>query len=215
MEAADKVLSLDLKDPFDVRVFDDFLQPGFYRVLRSTFPTHGFRTLDRIGQKIHLNRGHSEFDDFIQSNSIWRDFYEWCESGSLEAVVRDSIELGTVSSFRFEFSILPSDGGHIYPHPDTSKKRATVVFYFPPEGWQRSWGGGFEILRVLPTAKNPGKPSWDEVETVTVVDFIPNRVVMMKRSSDSFHCVRPIGGPPGRQRRSVTVNLCGAKKCDS
>ena len=211
MEAADKVLSLDLKDPFDVRVFDDFLTPGYYKVLASTFPTHGFRVLD-IGSKIHLNREHPDFDDFIQSHSIWRDFYEWCEAGSLEAVVRDSIELGTINSFRFEFSILPSNGGYIWPHADVAKKRATVVFYFPPEGWQRSWGGGFEVLRVLPGAKNPKKPSWDEVETVTVIDFIPNRVVMMKKTDNSFHCVRPIGGPPGRQRRSVTINLCGGKK---
>lgn len=211
MDGARPRLTLKLSDPFDVRVYDDFLPEAQYKVLESTFPTHGFRKLGGIGDKLHLNRSHAEFDDFLEKNSIWRDFVSWCQDGSLEACVRETIDIGKITSFRFEFSILPSAGGFIYPHPDTRKKRATVVFYFPPPLWRKEWGGGFEILTVDEKTARPGKATWDEVQTFKVVDYLANRCVMMKKTHLSFHCVRPIGGPPGFQRRSVTVNLCGEK----
>ncbi len=212
MEGGKNILTLKMEDPFQVRVFDEFLLPDIYNVLSSTFPTHGFRSMDDIGNKIHLNESHDEFAPFMKGHTIWGDFYNWCIDGSLEAVVRDSLEIGEITSTRFEFSILPSNGGKLNPHPDTNKKKATVVFYFPPEGWQLDWGGGFEILRLKERALNMRKPTAEDVVTLATVDYEPNRVVIMRKSHNSWHQVRTIGGPPGRQRRSVTFNLLGDRQ---
>jgi len=50
---------------------------------------------------------------------------------------------------RFEFSVLPGDGGHILPHTDAPQKLVTLVISMLGEGeWAESWGGGTEVLRA-------------------------------------------------------------------
>ncbi len=212
MEGGASRLSIKVENPYKARVFDEFLLPEIYNVLASTFPIHGFRALGKIGNKIHLNESHDEFEPFMEANSIWCDFYRWCKDGSLEAVVADTLPIGEIVSTRFEFSILPTNGGGLNPHPDTNKKKATVIFYFPPEGWNLDWGGNFEVLRLKEHLEHSQNPTISDVHTVVSVDYVPNRVIMLRRTASSWHQVRPIGGPPGRQRRSVTFNLLGDRE---
>src|SRR5215212_3715398 len=51
-------------------------------------------------------------------------------------------------SARFEFSMLPADGGFIKPHTDSPQKIVTLVIAILNDGeWHPSFGGGTEVLR--------------------------------------------------------------------
>ena len=54
---------------------------------------------------------------------------------------------------RFEFSMLPADGGYILPHTDTPKKIITLVISsMKPGEWDPAFGGGTEVNRAKRTA---------------------------------------------------------------
>ena len=198
-----------IEEPFLVQVYDQFLSSYFYERLSLTFPTLGFHEMGDGHNKFNLNELHPEFWRFLQQDVVWADFYQWCLADKLKYIVcsRLGLDNSKIGKRKFEFSAVPADGGLLNPHPDTGGKLATVVFFFPhPEWRQRSWGGNFEVLRVKKsyTTKNP---TFDDVETVESVAYQRNRMVMMKRSPVSFHAVRPLTGPAGSFRRSVTVNF--------
>jgi hypothetical protein len=49
--------------------------------------------------------------------------------------------------------------------------------------------------------------SFDEVEVLHTFRFEPNQAVLFVKTFNSLHCVRPMTGPEGVQRRTLTVNL--------
>ena len=111
---------------------------------------------------------------------------------------------------RFEFSLLPANGGLLRPHTDIPSKVITLVIGMPDDaGWGSSWGGGTDVLRQLdPLGAYPdyGAPEGALVKAHTF-DYQANQCVVFVKSEKSWHSVGPIHGDAGYWRRSVTINL--------
>ena len=114
---------------------------------------------------------------------------------------------------RFEFSMLPAQGGFILPHTDSPQKIITLVVGILREGeWNSSFGGGTEVLRPRDTTANFNyKNKWlefDEVETLTTFDYEPNNCVVFIKTFNSLHAVRPMTAQdPNLMRKTLTINI--------
>lgn len=116
-------------------------------------------------------------------------------------------------SARFEFSMLPADGGCVTPHTDNQDKIVTLVVSMAAPGeWSPELGGGTEVNRH----RNPersfnrmnGKAEFDELETLDVYRFEPNQAVLFVKTFNSWHCVRPMTATGSKaMRRSLTINI--------
>jgi hypothetical protein len=114
---------------------------------------------------------------------------------------------------RFEFSMLPADGGYILPHTDTPKKIITLVISsMTPGEWDPAFGGGTEVNRAK---QNEHAFNWlndnvpfDEVETLHTFEFSPNQCVVFVKTFNSLHCVRPMTGKnSAAMRKTLTINI--------
>lgn len=113
---------------------------------------------------------------------------------------------------RFEFSVLPGDGGHILPHTDAPQKLVTLVISMLDDGtWREEWGGGTEVLRPKDPRFAFNKMNrylaFDEVEPVRCLPFQPNQCVVFVKTFNSLHAVSPVGGGSGVLRRTLTINI--------
>jgi hypothetical protein len=114
---------------------------------------------------------------------------------------------------RFEFSMLPVDGGYILPHTDMPKKLVSfVVPIFEDGEWDRAFGGGTDIN----CAKDPRhafnrlneKLSFDDTEVLHSYPFAANQCLVFIKTFNSLHSVRPMTGTGSTaMRRSLTVNI--------
>lgn len=112
---------------------------------------------------------------------------------------------------RFEFSALPSVGGHVTPHTDSPGKLITLVISME-ERWDKALGGGTDVIRPLDPRRNFNwlnrKLEFDEIEVLDTVEFEPNQVVVFTKTFNSWHCVRPMSGTdPSLLRRTLTINI--------
>lgn len=115
-------------------------------------------------------------------------------------------------SARFEFSMLPADGGHIKPHTDHTRKLVTlVVSILRPDEWSETFGGGTAILKPRDITRTYNfmnrEMEFAEVETVRAFPFEPNQAVIFVKTFNSLHAVYPIRGSPGAMRKSLTINI--------
>ena len=116
-------------------------------------------------------------------------------------------------SARFEFSMLPADGGFIKPHTDSPQKIVTLVIAMLGEGeWNPSCGGGTEVLRPKDATKNFNYLNryleFEEVETLDAFEYRPNQCVIFIKTFNSLHAVRPMsGGGTGLMRKTLTINI--------
>ncbi len=116
-------------------------------------------------------------------------------------------------SARFEFSILPADGGQLQPHTDSPGKIATfVISMVRPGEWNASWGGATDMLRPKRSDLNFNWVNrymeYDEVETIASYPFLPNQALVFIKTFNSWHCVRPmVGHDTGAWRRTLTINI--------
>lgn len=114
---------------------------------------------------------------------------------------------------RFEFSMLPADGGYVTPHTDTPRKIITlVVSMVKPGEWNPEFGGGTEVDR--PKSHRHAFNlmnryiSFDEAESLHTFEFRPNQCVIFIKTFNSLHCVRPITGTGSQaMRRTLTINI--------
>jgi hypothetical protein len=116
-------------------------------------------------------------------------------------------------SSRFEFSMLPADGGSVTPHTDNPDKIVTMVVSMARPGeWDPAFGGGTEVNRH----KNPelsfnrvnGKADYEDMERLEVFAFEPNQCVLFVKTFNSWHCVRPMQGQgSSAMRRTLTINI--------
>lgn len=179
--------------------------------------------------------------DFLRKNECWREFYQKVKSKQfieeIFSFLRDNhIDIGVkrfwyqkklskkrrswftrainkrVLRSRFEFSIMPADGGHILPHTDDIRKLVTLVVSFIKEGeWDSSWGGGTDVL----TTKDPKRVyndvnfqlPFDQVKCVKTFPFVPNQCVLFVKTYNSWHSVTPMTGPATGLRKAVTINI--------
>jgi hypothetical protein len=116
-------------------------------------------------------------------------------------------------SARFEFSMLPADGGSVIPHTDNQDKIVTLVVSMAAPGeWDPTLGGGTEVNRHLDPSRSfnrmNGKAEFEEMERLHVYAFEPNQCVLFIKTFNSWHCVRPMTAQGSTaMRRSLTINI--------
>lgn len=116
-------------------------------------------------------------------------------------------------SARFEFSMLPVDGGHVLPHTDSPGKIITIIVSILDDNeWDPAFGGGTDINRPVDPQKNFNRLNrqgrFEDMEIVDTFDFQPNQAVLFVRTFNSWHSVRPMQGMGSpAMRRSLTINI--------
>lgn len=116
-------------------------------------------------------------------------------------------------SARFEFSMLPADGGSVIPHTDAPGKLITLVVSMVRDGeWNPAFGGGTEVNRPkdpkLSYNELNRQAEFDEVEALDCYEFTPNQVVVFVKTFNSWHCVRPMTGQgQTAMRKTLTINI--------
>jgi 2OG-Fe(II) oxygenase superfamily len=116
-------------------------------------------------------------------------------------------------SARFEFSMLPADGGSVTPHTDNPDKIITMVVSMARPGeWDPAHGGGTEVNRhrrpELSFNRVNGKAEFEDMEPLGAYEFEPNQCVVFVKTFNSWHCVRPMRGRgTTAMRRSLTINI--------
>jgi hypothetical protein len=113
---------------------------------------------------------------------------------------------------RFEFSMLPADGGHIKPHTDAPQKYITLIFSMVRPGeWDQSYGGGTDMERPKDVTRSFNHRNeqleFDDVEKIRTFPFQPNQCVIFVKTFNSLHGVPPMTGPAGVMRRTLTINI--------
>lgn len=204
--------------PYLYAVVDNLLREDIYEELRRTFPLNLVRPMRssyrQPGKSVLRNDKEKHEHAFFEVLEVpaWAAFYEWTQNGGYKALVENVVDhvFRRVKSIQFEVSALDADRGEITPHSDSAVKVAAGIFYIPPEKWKRKWGGELEILYQYPSCKKlDAYPQWDEVRTHEAVSYQPNRLVCFKRTPKNIsqHGVRPLRGPKGTWRQSVTLTL--------
>jgi hypothetical protein len=116
-------------------------------------------------------------------------------------------------STRFEFSMLPADGGYIMPHTDSPSKIVTLIVSMTAEDeWQPSFGGGTDVNRPkdvrLAFNRMNAQADFAEMEVLDTFEFTPNQVVVFVKTFNSWHSVRPMSGKDSPlMRKTLTINI--------
>lgn len=127
--------------------------------------------------------------------------------------LRRSRRTGSNLRARFEFSMLPADGGFIRPHTDSPQKLVTLVIAILRQGeWNPSFGGGTEVLKPKDITNNFNFKNryleFDDVETLTTFEYSPNNCVIFIKTFNSLHAVRPMTARGhDLMRKTLTINI--------
>lgn len=183
------------------------------------------------------------FNKFLHSSPLWGDFNRWIKSrdfirGILEALKAHSLDLGYDPDMsitrqlrkrlthagelnwsaarlksRFEFSMLPANGGHILPHTDSPSKVITLVVSMVDEGeWDPAFGGGTDVNQARDVRHNFNQTNeqgrFEDMELIDSFEFTPNQAVIFIRTFNSWHSVRPMTGTGSpAMRKTLTINI--------
>jgi hypothetical protein len=202
-----KSVKYSLAEKNNTQQYYDFLNStpvwkGFYDWVKS--PDFLYRTLEMLAQ-----------------NNIELGYYDPAAAArnkSLLKRVQDAFLIKKYGhtlplSARFEFSVLPADGGQLQPHTDSPGKVITlVVSMVSPGEWNQAWGGSTDMLRPKRTEMNFNWVNryleYDEVETIASYQFLPNQALIFIKTFNSWHCVRPMTGTGSKAlRRTLTINI--------
>lgn len=113
---------------------------------------------------------------------------------------------------RFEFSMMPADGGHIKPHTDNPDKIITLVASMVRPGeWDPAWGGGTTVLRAKDRRHSFNHMNrqldFADADELDVFEYEPNQCVLFIKTFNSLHAVSPLTGPAGALRKTLTINI--------
>lgn len=114
---------------------------------------------------------------------------------------------------RFQFTVLPADGGCVTPHTDSPGKVVTFVLSMVGEKeWDPELGGGTDVLRVLDDSRSFNylnrKLGFGDVEILETFPFEPNQAVVFVKTFNSWHSVSPMTGhASGLLRKALTINI--------
>lgn len=114
---------------------------------------------------------------------------------------------------RFEFSMLPADGGHVLPHTDLPSKVVTLIVSMVREGeWDPAFGGGTDVNRpkdmrhIFNRLNRQGR--FEDMEVLNTFEFAPNQAVVFVKTFNSWHSVRPMRSQGSSlMRRTLTINI--------
>jgi hypothetical protein len=116
-------------------------------------------------------------------------------------------------STRFEFSMLPADGGSVMPHSDSPNKIVTLIISMIRDGeWEPAFGGGTDVNRPLSPALSFNELNrqarFEDMEVIDTFAFTPNQAVIFVKTFNSWHSVRPMtGGDAEAMRKTLTINI--------
>jgi hypothetical protein len=211
------------REPYVIGATQGVLTQTHYQELAATFPMDLSLYKSFIGGDKKFSsseRNNPEgYHAFVQSSPTWKALYDYLKAPTfVEKMVRvltaHKVPLSVTAEqlrTRFEFSLLPADGGLLRPHTDIPSKVITLVIAMPTPGemWDPAWGGGTDVLaQVDPTQSFPdyGAPE-DALIKAHTYEYLANQCVVFVKSEKSWHSVGPLAGPEGKWRRSITVNL--------
>lgn len=183
------------------------------------------------------------FYHYLRENPLWKDFNDWIKSrdfvsGVLKALAERSLELGfdpemsVARQFRkrlthhgrlncsgarlrsrFEFSMLPADGGHILPHTDSPNKVVTLIISMVDDDeWDPALGGGTDVNQHRDIRHNFNwtnrQGRFEDMQVIDTFEFSPNQAVMFIKTHNSWHSVQPMtaSGSPA-MRKTLTINI--------
>jgi hypothetical protein len=132
---------------------------------------------------------------------------------SIKSLAHGHIPRSTRLQSRFEFSMLPADGGHVLPHTDAPSKIVTLIVSMLREGeWDPAFGGGTDVNRPKSTLYSYNqfnrKASFEDMEVLYTYEFTPNQGVLFVKTFNSWHSVRPMTGiDPSAMRKTLTINI--------
>jgi hypothetical protein len=112
---------------------------------------------------------------------------------------------------RFEFSMLPAQGGHVLPHVDNPEKIVThVVSMLHEDEWKPEYGGGTSINRAKEDRFKYNKinrqAQLEDMEVIDTFPFTPNQAVIFTPTFNSWHSVQRMNADiPGLMRRTLTI----------
>lgn len=116
-------------------------------------------------------------------------------------------------STRFEFSMLPADGGSVIPHTDLPSKIVTIIVSMVGEGeWDPAIGGGTDVNRPMDPRNNFNRlnvrGNFEDMDVLDTYAFQPNQAVMFVKTFNSWHSVRPMSGVGSQaMRKTLTINI--------
>lgn len=115
---------------------------------------------------------------------------------------------------RFEFSMLPADGGSVTPHTDAPGKIITLIISMVREDeWNPAFGGGTDLNRpkderLMFSNRTNRQLGFEEVEVLDTFPFMPNQAVVFVKTANSWHSVRPmVGAGSTAMRKTLTINI--------
>lgn len=215
-------------DPYPLAVIEDFINPDFYTKMQLEWPEFGlFESVSEYQtQKFSLAevKNPELYLSFIQGSGIWNRFYRQIKSSefirqTLNFLLQNNIDIGLAKNkklwgklrARFEFSMMPADGGAIMPHTDVCGKIITLVIMMPDLTWDPVYGGGTSILKPKDRSRNFNllneQIPFEEVETLETIPYKSNQCVLFVKTFNSLHGVFPMQGPNNVMRKSLTINI--------
>ncbi len=195
-----------LSEKFNGENYQRFiLETPFWRRLHAWIKSDDFiDTVDRMLCEQHIDLGLSRVH--ISEVKKWRRIWKEIKRGRFPRIPPGL-------RARFEFSMLPADGGHILPHTDAPKKLITLIVSAMQEGeWNPEFGGATEVNRTKDKDDafnwlNKNVP-FEKVEMLDRFDFAPNQCVAFIKTFNSLHCVRPMQGKGSDvMRKTLTINI--------
>jgi len=114
---------------------------------------------------------------------------------------------------RFEFSMLPANGGHILPHTDAPSKIVTLIVSIVDENeWNPAFGGGTDVNRPKDHQYSYNQlnrqAAFEAMDVLDTYEFTPNQAVIFIKTFNSWHSVRPMTGfDSPAMRKTLTINI--------
>lgn len=221
-------LALDLsklawrQQPYPIACASNVLPETVYRELAETFPPLGlFRAFGGGNRKWSLSQvnNRDQYDAFLNGCAPWKAFYQYVKDpafldtirGVLKAQGIDVLKHQPKLKTRFEFSMLPADGGCLRPHTDIPTKLVTLVVTMraAADTWEPSYGGGTDVL--WPKDGQPAledyKADFDAFDVIESYAYQPNQGVLFVKTADSWHGVSEMKGPSDALRKTLTINV--------
>lgn len=209
------------REPYRIGCVSAVLEPSLYRTLAASFPSVDIcKAFDGGNKKWSLSEvNHPEqYGAFLAQTPAWQRFYDYVKGPAFLDQIKallatqgiDVLENKPLKT-RFEFSMLPADGGCLRPHTDIPSKLVTLVVSMLPEAsdWDQAWGGGTDVLwpKAGVTAEDY-KTGFDGFDVLHTYPYQPNQCVLFIKTADSWHGVAPMRGPSdGPLRKTLTINV--------
>jgi hypothetical protein len=203
------------RQPYPWTDISNGLTPDGYNRLRGTLPD-----VSLFDRKVAVKRAHGQgyHDRYILHyrpdlalSSPWREFIAELQGKTYDGFVRRLFGLRRRSKLILTFEWYYGwQGCAVSPHCDARRKLGTHIFYFNTEAdWKPDWGGHILILDDHQQWKPHSAPVFDDLGVAASVDPRGNGSLLFRRTTRSWHGVRPLQCPPDHLRKLfiVTINI--------